>query len=209
MGKISRKSTSSQIWDRYVGPSRDAIPWSHLPTQKIVLQRFRGIRSSSETQGDPGYKSKCLDLCWEEIQDIWRAARNPTVSPHNGKRKLQRLVLWFDGVTSNKRYLESSEDSERPQAVHSQLLQLFDVAPQDLEVQMKTSLNKDTWRQDHEFYMNQKAWPQTMTMEGIDARTSKIEKRRAERMETLEKQREKEEARKETEFATADNTSNE
>ena len=51
MGKVSRKSASSQIWDKFVGPGRDTLPFTHHPINKIILQRYRGFRNTAGNAG--------------------------------------------------------------------------------------------------------------------------------------------------------------
>ena len=145
MGKLSRNTTSFQVWEKFVGPSKDNFPWSHLPTKKVVLQRYRAIRSTSGISGEPGAKYQFIQVCWSELKDLWDAASIPMITQNNGKKKIQELVDWFAKLIANKRYLEDC--SERYDPMLQSLNQLFDIAPKDVELQMKASLNK-SWKED-------------------------------------------------------------
>lgn len=184
MGKVSRKSVSSQILDKYVGSSRDTIPLVHLPTNRVVLQRYRGIRFASGTAGRCDYKTGYMQQCWSEVEDVWNAARIPTTTEHNEK-KLQALCQWFDKVGSNKRYLETPDtvrgsSKDNIAEIEANLNRLFDIAPLDIEQQMRSSLNPE-WKVDYAFYLNQQVFPQTSVMEGKDLKVDALEKRREKR----------------------------
>ena len=169
---LSRTSTSSKIWDKYVGPSRDTIPWTHLPTNQVVLQRHRRIRNSSEEAGICYTKLECIRLCWNEVKYIWTAARIPLILDKNGMKKMGELLQWFVKVCSNKNYLHTSNAT-----VVNRLNTLFDIAPCDVEAKLKASGNRE-WMTDMEFYSNQKTFPQTLLMAGQDIKTSALEARR-------------------------------
>ena len=70
MGKLSRVSTSALIWDRFVGSSRDTFPWTHLPTKKATLQRYRGIRKIAGTAGQHDSKSANVTISMLEAWGI-------------------------------------------------------------------------------------------------------------------------------------------
>lgn len=186
MPKVDRKSIASRIWDRYIGNSRDTIPLLHLPIKKVVLQRYRGIRASSEDAGNPCSKAKFFDDCWQELQAVWKAARIPVIQDHNGLRKTKELVEWFEKICANTRYLEG----EHPE-ITEKLNTLFDVAPSNLYQQMKSSMNPK-WKTDYDFYLNQQIYPQTQMISGCDMKTTDLEERRAKRIETEVKRNEKE-----------------
>ena len=70
MGKLSRVLTSALIWDRFVGSSRDTFPWTHLPTKKVTLQRYRGIRNIAGTAGQRDSKSANVTISMLEAWGI-------------------------------------------------------------------------------------------------------------------------------------------
>ena len=199
MGKLSRNSTSSQIWEKFVGLSRATIPWVHLPIKRVVMQRYRGIRYDSGCVGARDTKSDCIQQCWTELKELWDVARIPTIEENNAKKKLQELLKWFDKICANKKYLvEGSESSDSIVSVENTLNDLFDVAPRDVHDRMKSSLNRE-WQKDYAFYVNQQVYPQTLIMEGKDMRTTAMEYRREERIAAVTQRQEKEYQRMESE----------
>ncbi len=46
MPKVDRKSTSSSMWDKYVGTSLEVIPLVYLCIKKIILQQYRVIQAT-------------------------------------------------------------------------------------------------------------------------------------------------------------------
>jgi len=192
MPKPSRTSNSTQIWDKFIGSSRESIPITHLPTRQVVLQRYRCIRALSTSAGLRDSKDDIIDQCWQELSHIWEAARVPTIDDKNAKRKIKALIGWFKGVSSNKRYLEEKYD--RAIDAHKYLQGLFDLAPRNIESIMKASLSRE-WKTDYAFYENQKCYPQTQMMDQKDKKTADIEKRREERKKALAKRRQQEEER--------------
>ncbi len=87
MGKVSRKSVSLKIWDKFVGTSKDNFPWTHLPTNKVVLQRYRGLRNGSATSGMRDSKSEFVEAIWVELETLWALAHIPTIVSKNGKKR--------------------------------------------------------------------------------------------------------------------------
>ena len=64
MGKLSRNSVASQIWDKFVGASRDTLPHVHLPTNQVVLQRYRGLHTVCGAAGNQVSKSENIAETW-------------------------------------------------------------------------------------------------------------------------------------------------
>ncbi len=153
MPKVARKSIAAHIWDRYVGNSRDTIPLLHLPIKRVVLQRYRGIRTSSEEAGNACSKAFFFADCWEELKAVWKAARIPVIEDKNAIRKIKDVLEWFEKICANPRY----QEGEHPE-ITDRLNELLDVAPRDIYEQMKSSLNPK-WKTDYEFYLNQQVYP--------------------------------------------------
>ena len=175
-----------------MGSSRDTFPWTHLPTKKVTLQRYRGIRNTAGTAGQRDSKTNFIQICWNELKELWDAARIPTIDEHNGIKKIKEMIKWFDKISANKRYLELQGD--KVTEVENNLNELLDLAPRNVEEVMRSPKNKE-WEQDYSFYLNQKCYPQTQIMEGKDHKTEGIE-RRAKRISEQTDRKMKEQGRK-------------
>ncbi len=132
MGNVSRKSISSQIWDKLVGTSKDNLPWTHLPTNRVVLQRYSGLRNSSGVAGLRNTKSVLVQEIWNELQKLWASAHVPTIDDKNGKKKVLSLINWVERICAHAYYLYDGEDSERLLDVKSKLNSLLDIAPSNV-----------------------------------------------------------------------------
>lgn len=193
MPKLKRNSTSTQIWDKFVGSSRDTIPLTHLPTKRVVLQRYRGVRVCNENAGTRDSKFEFTIECWHDLKNVWDAARVITIEESNGKKKIKELVTWFEKISSNKRYLV--DGWEKANGLERELNSLFDIAPRNIMEQMKSSLNK-RWKEDYDFYLNQQTYPQTQVMVKKDQMMKGLEKRREERKMAVARRQMKEKERK-------------
>ena len=176
-----------------MGSSRDTFPWTHLPTKKVTLQRYRGIRNIAGTAGTRDSKTNFIQICWDELKELWDAARIPTIDEHNGIKKIKAMIKWFDKISANKRYLELRGD--KVTEAENNLNELLDLAPRNVEEVMRSPKNKE-WEQDFSFYLNQKCYPQTQIMEGKDHKTEGIERRRAKRISEQTDRKMKEQGRK-------------
>ena len=180
MGKVSRISIQSQIWDTFIGQSRDTLPLNHLPLTEVVLQRFRGIRNNSEHSGNPYSVTQAVQICWDELKHVWDAARIPTILEFNGKKKINKLIEWFSGVTKNKKYLEDGESSHGKEIIQK-LHELFNIAPANVRELMQSPGVNPEWITDYDFFRNQMEYPQTQVMAGVDHNVISLETRREHR----------------------------
>ena len=129
MVKPKRTSKPADIWDKFVGAIRPTRPLTHLPTNKVVLKRYYGIRNANlQAAGKSDTKGAAVKDTWGEIKRVWDAACVPTIniSRGNGTRKLQILVNWFYTISFNKRYLKFDDSDAKVIAVKSKLNELFD-----------------------------------------------------------------------------------
>ncbi len=196
--KLRAKGISTEdLKDDLIGSGIDLIPHSRLPIQKVILQRWRGLRkddllNDSKTKSDAEIASEIAN----EVIAVWNSAHIPTIRDDKVKKKVVQLIEGFKCMKKNcKRY---EVDKEPLLSYSISLHQLFDVSPENLQQQLAASHRSNSkWNDDWEFYVNQCKVPQQGSIEGCDLNHAATTKRRLDRERKEEKHRECEVKRKE------------
>ena len=189
--KLRSDKTRAEKWkDAVIGPSIPFLSPSHLPTLKVILQRWRSMREEFDT-GDYGTISNnvLLTELVDEIVELWDMAMIPTKRIDNVKLMLSKAVS--SALTEMKH-----TDRDVNSGFQESLERLFDISKSgDLKYHM-SKLKNPKWEIDHAFYENQCKVPQEGCMIGLDKKLAAHNKRRAERKAKLEDRRKKEQERR-------------
>ena len=63
---------ATDIWVKFVGASRQTMHFIHLLTNKVVLQRYYGIRNAKlQTAGKRDPEGTTVKDTWDEIKRVW------------------------------------------------------------------------------------------------------------------------------------------
>ena len=83
-----RHSSLSRDWHKYLGPPINRIPSTHLPTRRVILQRYSYIRSSDTIQST----SDTVKLIAEEVLNVWESSGIPVKCLKTITTQIKRCV---------------------------------------------------------------------------------------------------------------------
>lgn len=177
------KSGRESFKDSVIGKAVDVLPMTKLPIKQLILQRARALRYENEQFSD----RRIAQTIAEEVVSIWNRAAIPCMRTDN---ILTKILKTMDEFGSLMKHWERLRPEQEPlKSFLASLEQLYDVAFIDLQQRMVSSGNP-SWREDYEFYLNQKKVPQVGAMCGKDKVLDDMIKRRYTR-DSLKETREK------------------
>ena len=150
------------------------LPVSRLPANCLILQRARSLRLHNCQTSQLSDKEIAHTIALE-VENIWNRASIPC----RELRNIKTLVLKsMEELNSHmKHWARLSSDKDPLKSFCVKLDHLFDIAYVDLESRMASSGNP-RWREDFQFYNDQKKVPQLGTMAGHDKEEQQRVRRR-------------------------------
>ena len=172
-----RLSPSQSLWNEIVGPEeRRCLPAIRLPTNQIVLQRYKTIKNVLPMSSS--VRDVARKIC-AEILDVWSKANIPTKSEKSCIQIILRLVKSWTTFCQKSKYTQPG--SAKYDDFKRFLSELCDIAygnEEELKEKMR-STRLPTWERDYEFYLNQKAGNTLDIMDGCDSELQKRRRRKA------------------------------
>ena len=205
---LRTKTAIQKFKESVIGCPVTCLPNSKLPTKKIILSRYYGIKQERNLRnGNKNFTDKeAADLLVQELVPIWEKAALPTIRIDKIKAKILKLVKDFDLKLKNW----SRFDGDQTEDYRLSLLNLFDIAVSNLKtVLQSTSKTNKNWQEDFQFYLNQCQVPQIGSLGSQDVMLKKREERKFEKKDKAEKQAIKEKERRQTSTIEKDSTSQE
>ena len=139
-----------------------------MPQNKVVLQRFLGLR----IQFPKEKVRKVVNILYKEMIIIWKAARIFTDKEKKCKYRILDVIQKFKNFKKNDDHnkLTNGGPKNLP-SFRSFLEQLCDLAPPNLKelIQNTARLNKD-WKEDWQFYLNMTEPKQVGLIAGKDTK---------------------------------------
>ena len=168
LNRPRRRNPVSKEWDAIVGSGRANLSKYRLPTKRVILQRYRHLAQSeiAAQWKSEGRRHDAITIITDEVLEIWNKSRVITVDRKNVLREIKKVV---DSFSTGRTYADKKQKIKirETQDYQTYLEELCDIAPKDLYEQMKSS-TKSTWKEDYDFFVNQKKVPQVGHMEGVD-----------------------------------------
>ena len=151
-----RTSQLSAFYDQYLGPPLSHFPASKLPLKRIVLQRYRGIKSEGHTI----QLSSAVGIITKELTERWECSAIP-FKDYRGCTKIVRnlIDMWVDAKQEERKSVFFQDDLDT----------LLDLRPEDcknievLTAKLKKSSGSD-WERDLAFIQGQMNKPQSSFM---------------------------------------------
>ena len=187
------KSKQNEFRDKLLGGTLEFIPTSKLPTNRVVLHRARYLRTDSNINrsvspvGDISDKDIAKTIA-NEIDDIWEKAALPHIRIDYIQKHVHKLMDKLNGLMKN--WSRLTQDKEPLMSFSKSLDELFDISYKDLQYRLSTSGNPQ-WKEDFQFYLDQKRVPQVGSMIGKDKLFEARQKRREERLQQIQTRKEK------------------
>ena len=175
--KLRAKNAAENCKDIVIGKGVDILPANRLPVQKIILQRWRSLRSDDILTDSRKNRSNndIAKQLTQEILEIWKAARIPTKRKDKVQKQLLQLI---DRCQTTMKHCDRV-NSDPIKTFCSSIDILFDIAPRGLEHEIKHG--NPNWEEDLAFYHNQSKVPQVGFMGSVDTDSVAYEKRKVER----------------------------
>lgn len=176
-----------------VGSPSSTLSASKLPTRQHILARYLGIRQEFELNEKKKESVKNIsNIIVQELLIIWGKAALPVIRNDKVLNKMINLISEFENVLKHwKRFVESPDKLE---TYRKSLLALFDLAPTDIEDNLRLSYKTNTyWKEDLEFYKGQCAVPPVGSLGARDQVLANRLKMQKEREEAKIKQKKKQE----------------
>lgn len=171
-----RSSAINKFYDECLGPPLEKFPPSKLPLVRVVLQRYRFLRTKCHSES----RSSLVGVISNELIFLWE---NSSI-PHDKYRAVCKLV-----DREVMKWLNATEDERKSDVFDTGLNKLLDIRPISLqnlpalENHLKTSGNSK-WREDYDFFIGQCEFPQrTKTSSSVDKIHEKKVKVKASRQE--------------------------
>ena len=191
--KTRNKSQNIQAYTNLVGPAIEFFPKSKLPQNKVLLQRYMGLRDKF-----PKEKLSTLVniLYMEMVQDTWVPARIPTDTKAVCKYTIKCAVQKF--INFKHRTYKGKEDHPKNiSECETFLTQLCDLSPPNLkDLLSKSSRLNKVWEDDWQFYLNMCEPKQVGCVGGRDHKLALKEGEKTVRMAKDEKKKVKEDVKK-------------
>lgn len=187
-----RLSPAQNLWNELVGTKlRDCIPSHRLPTNRVVMQRYRSMRTGFP-QKTP-VRSFAGDLC-REVAQVWDKANIPIKTEKAAIQTITRLLSsWTSFSASSNKCKKGSVKYEKYTKMLDELCDIAIGDEEELKCTMRAT-RLPTWERDFEFYLNQKSG-KIDQMEGLDTHSVKRQKSADEHREQEAKRRENESER--------------
>ena len=173
-GRASKRLTPAQLlWNELVGQDRECIPSNRLPTNRVIMQRYKSLKGTLPQSTPVRTFAKQL---YEEVAKVWAKANIPIKSQKAVVESVTRLLLSWSTFSANAH--KCKPESNKYKTYSNMLDSLCDLTEGDedkLKEQMRSS-RLPTWERDFEFYMNMKAGITNDQMDGIDRNAAKRQK---------------------------------
>ena len=166
-----RSSYISKFYDDFLGPPLDVLPSSKLPFKRVVLQRYRFLRSISHSTP----QTEIVATITRELVPLWEKGTIP-FKPYSSAC---RVVL--DAIMS---WVNATEEDRKSEAFQRNLDKILDLRPKSVETlsslksYLKSSGNA-AWLNDYNFFKGQCSFPQKGTLGPRDGNLQKEAKRRS------------------------------
>ena len=187
----------SSVWNELVGDEIvDKFNPGFLPQNRKIMLRFESLKKEGDKELSNHDYARLLFI---EIQEIWGKSYIPTVDEKNCIWKIKTLIdSWVK--ESCRKFTKGSEKWKKYDA---KLNKLCDLAPPDIEEQLKRT-RASTWLEDLTYYHNMKVHPQIGCMMSPDTKLIKKQKRSEDRRNKQKKREENEELRRQEDNAVMD-----
>ena len=153
----------STKWTELIGnEALDVFPVTKLPNNRAVMRRYHTLKSDSHAQTS-NHDFACIIFL--EFKEIWSRAYIPIVSDKACIKRIKKLLNSWKVKNCRDMTTGSTKETE----YISMLNQLCDLAPVEEELlQSLKSSRLSTWKDDYQFYLNMKRYPQVGSMQGCD-----------------------------------------
>ena len=123
------KSEKNKLICACLGTPSTIIPLTKLPTKKVVLCRFTGMREACDLNNDNLSNKEIVKLLCEEILNIWNNAALPTIRKDKAIVKLTKLVENFHSVFKHwEKYETVLFQQNKLKEYAPKLEELFDIS---------------------------------------------------------------------------------
>ena len=151
-----RSSCMSKFYDEFLGPPLEVFPSSKLPLKRVVLQRYRTLRSLSHATP----QTEIVATITKELILLWERSAIP-FKPYTSACRviLGEIMTWVN----------ATEEDRKCENFQRNLNTLSDLRPKSLQTlsslksYLMSSGNPD-WLRDYEFFKGQCSFPQTGTL---------------------------------------------
>ena len=161
---LSKRSSSlSNLYSENLGEPLEKFPPRMLPLKRIVLQRYRSLRSSSHNAP----KSELIGTITNELLQLWESSSIPCDTYREACKVVEDVV---------KQWLDAKEEQRKCEKFQNGLNKLLDIRPRHLQTlsalksHLQSSGNAD-WLNDYLFFKGQCEYPQrgsiSNTVDGV------------------------------------------
>ena len=151
-----RSSLLYNFYNQFLGPPLEIIPSTRLPLRRVVLQRYRAIRSTQHNSP----RNEIVGSITDEVVNLWENSSIPHITHHAAAKLVQDLI---------SKWVDSTDEEKKSRKFQKYLDTLLDFRPRSesklslLKSFLKSSGNAD-WLRDYEFFKGQCKFPQTTQM---------------------------------------------
>lgn len=174
-----RSSSLNSYYNDFLGPSLHVFPSSRLPLKRIILQRYRALRSFRHNSP----KSEVIRIITDEVLKLWEDSHIPHDTYRAACKSVQNLC---------SKWIDACQDDRKSPRFQKDLNKLFDIRHPSvktlstLKSYLQSSGNED-WLRDYEFFKGQCSFPQTGTMSStVDGHLEMKHKKRSKRQAKYE-----------------------